>query len=59
MINGTEIASIIRKAFSNIEINYAYNIFLVWMYEVLQTCSLCNIWVFICLLNLRPWTTLL
>lgn len=29
MIDGTEIASMIRKASSNIEINYAYNIFFV------------------------------
>lgn len=46
MIGGTEIASIIRKAFSNIEINDAYNIFVVvvvWMYEVLQACSVCDI----------------
>lgn len=53
MIDGAEIATIIRKAFSNIEINDTYIFFFFfWMYEVLQTCSVWDIWVFIFLLNL-------
>lgn len=50
MMDGTEIASIIRKAFSNIEIIDTFFFFL--MYEVLQTCSAWDIWLFIFLLNL-------